>query len=208
MILVKCPPLCFNLHTERERATECKKQSFKEKKWFLPIYAVLPQFTGWVKYPRRCISRVMHLTFAMLTCNVVHKLEDFFPGLIKKKSFTKRMNGGWWFEHFIYQQKCLWKWQKGAPLHFKFVLKNVQTLLLIASCIKCVCLVSRATVHKQGANTVWQNGMKNEPSVWIGHFPFPHLGEKQKTTEISFLFSNLPLKVTNNKLKRTLKRSA
>lgn len=31
----------------------------------------------------------MHLTFAMLTCNVVHKLEDFFPGLIKRSPLPR-----------------------------------------------------------------------------------------------------------------------
>jgi len=64
------------LHTERERATECKskEQNFK-KNHFYQSTQFSHSSQGWVKYPRRCISGVMRFTFAMLTCNDVHKLE-------------------------------------------------------------------------------------------------------------------------------------
>lgn len=55
MILVKMSTfLDFNLHTEEERATECKskEQSFKKGNYFYQSKAVSPQFTGWVTDPQ------------------------------------------------------------------------------------------------------------------------------------------------------------
>lgn len=77
-------------------------------------------------------------------------------------------------------------------------LKMLNRLFFSVSCIL------RATVHKQGVNTVWQNGVKMNPPSFL----FPHLKEKHKKQKYFSLLTNLPFKVTNNKLKRTLKRPA
>lgn len=76
MILVKCPPLCFNLHTEEEseRQNVKAKNRVLRKETSSTILSSCATVHGLGEvFPEDAFLGVMHLTFAMLTCSDVHR---------------------------------------------------------------------------------------------------------------------------------------
>lgn len=116
----------FNLHTEESEHQKVKAK-FKKRNHFYQSKQFCHGLLFGGKYPRRCISGVMHSTFAMLTCNDVQKIEDTFVFFwVNKISLLPiAWMGGHDFNlyYLYYQQNTKEKWQKSAPLHFKFVKK-------------------------------------------------------------------------------------
>lgn len=75
-----------------------------------------------------------------------------------------------------------------CPSAFQICLKTVSGHSFLWSLVSSVCLVLEATVHQEGVHTVWQDGVENEPSVFVGHLPFPHFEESKTKTEIFSLY--------------------
>lgn len=146
---------------------------------------------GWGKYPRRCISRVTHLTFTMSTCNDVHKLEDFFfSGLIKEVYQEENWVMMTWT--FYLPAKMPMKNDKKVPHCISNLFKKIQqTLLLIVSCIKCLPGLngySPKTGSKYSlAKTVWKMNHLSELVTFLFHTWRETQKKKQK-----YLFS-LPI---------------
>lgn len=88
MILVKMSTFLFQFYIQKESERQNVKANNRilRKNCFYQSTQFSHSSQRWVKNPRRCISGVMHFTFAMLTCNDVHKLELWIFFSFNKRS--------------------------------------------------------------------------------------------------------------------------
>lgn len=150
----------------QKRATECKS---KEESLRKKIKSTDQSHSSWPW----CISKWCILT---MTCKDVHKLGDLFFLFNKRRPL--RRGDGVMTRFFYLPVKMPMKNDKKVP---QICLKMLNKLFFSVSCIL------RAIVHKQGVNTVWQNGVK------MTHLSFLSLPPQRETQKNRNIFLSLPI---------------